>query len=475
MATSSPPNRHEQLESFLSRIEPFLDIWPAIEVRYSAVLQEGAWRNLFTRVAFSWDRTPPTSMGVLILGDRFRAGRLTFLREDGITWLRNLGAGRVPLEDIEVRLDYVMTRSADKPTSSYGWTELRSDLAGGLASLNLLERTSLLGYVLQGNGGVPWELLSAEEWHRLEDSLFQLQYPFGGLGEFSTAYLGFPEPKTLGHSTSFDIIAPFDTAFRSWSIKDGKLFEGRITHPPTVTDKDLRIAAILTGGSEVDRVQCQLTIGTGNQPDHLVTSAFSFPWKDYRTISLHLLLRGQAVDTFPAVFPAPGSPNPRFQSLFGLHRIGDLLAETLAQPGSVRDSHRPEILVCWILHLCGFQTVPTDLAEMTGGDVADIIAFDPYSNEGLVVEVTARDPMSNEKLAKLRTRSDTIAKSVPSVTFYPLAVAVARETFLPIEIETAKSLSITLLGRSDLQRLFERAQANELPGNILRAIVSGRP
>ncbi|MGB6500348.1 MAG: hypothetical protein WBG19_02950 [Thermoplasmata archaeon] len=474
MTTPPPTIRHEQLESFLTRIEPFLDIWPQIDLRYSTVLQGGDWRNLFTRVSFSWDRTPPASMGVLALGEKFRAGRLTLPREDGVAWLKNLGRGRMPLENIEVRLDWVMTGSGGEPTSSYGWTELQSNHSGGLANLKLLERTSLHAYVLQGNGGLPWELQTAEEWLRLEDSLLRLEHPFGGLGEFSTAYLGFSEAKTLGHSTSFDIVAPFDTAFLGWSIKEGRAFTGLISHPPTVAAGDLSIAAILSTADLVDRMQCKVAVESGTAPDQLVTSKFGFPWKDYRTINLRLLLRGIAVDSLPLVFPAPGSANPRFQSLFGLHRIGELLSETLAQPKSVRESHRLEILVCWILHLCGFQTAPTGLPDMDGGDVADIIAFDPYANEAFVVEVTARDPLSNEKLSRLRRRADTVAASVPTLTFYPVAVAVARDSFLDTEMEAAKALSIILLGRADLQRLFELAQANELPGNILRRLISGR-
>lgn len=474
MATAPPTNHLDQLEAFLARIEPFLDLWPALEVRYSAVRQAGEWRNLFTRVVFSWNRAPPVSQGMLALEDKFRAGRLTLQREGGIAWLRNLETGRFPVEDIEVHLNHVPIRSPDRSPSRYGWTELQLDRTGEARGLNQYDRSSVQGYALQGNGGVAWEVVSPEDLLRLEDSLFRFPQPFGGLGEFSTAYLGFPEAKTHGHATAFDIVAPFDTSFLGWSIREGKTFEGRIEHAPTVRETDLGIAAILTGPSGADRMQCHVAVGAGSSPDQLVTSSFSFPWRDYRSISLHLMLRGHAVDRMPVVFPASGSANPRFQSLLGLHRIGDLLSETLSQPGSIRESHRLEVLVCWILHLCGFQSVPTNLPEMDGGDVADVIAFDPYSNEGLVVEVTARDPLSNEKLAKLRTRADLVAGSVPSVTFYPVAVAVARDTFLPIEVETAQSLSIILLGRAELERLFELAQANELPGNILRRLFSGQ-
>jgi len=474
MSTPQPSNRHEQLESFLTRIEHFIDIWPTIEIRYSAVKQAGEWRNFFTRATFSWNRSGAAPHGILALEDWFRAGRLTLQRDPGIAWLRNLAQGSVPVEDISLRMDHVQTSSANKPTLAYGWTELWLDRAGELRGLNQFERRSLGGYALLGNGGSAWELVSAPNWLRLDDLLFGLEHPFGGIAEFAGAYLGFSDPKTPGHPTAFEITAPFDSAFLGWSIRDGTTFVGSVTHPPSVPPSDLSVAAVLMGAGGTDRSHAQLAVGPDANDDSLVTSSFSFPWKEYRSMTLHLLLRGHSVDTLPAIFPAPGSPNPRFQALFGLGRLGDSIAEALDQPGSIKDTRRFELVVCWLLHMCGFQTIPTDQPSLTGSDVADLVAFDPYSNSGLVVEVTTRDPLSNEKLTKLRRRADTLAQYVASVNFYPVAVAAARDSFLETEIETANSLSITLLGHPDLQKLFELAQANELPGIALRRLLTLR-
>jgi hypothetical protein len=472
VSTPVANGRHEQLESFLSRVSPFLDFWPSIDLRYSAIKQEGEWRNLFTRAVFSWKRNPLPSHGVLTLQDWFRAGRLTIERDAGIAWLRNLRNGRLRVEDIELRMDHVQTQHPNKPITSYGWTELRLDRTGTARGLNQFERTSLQGYVLQGNGGMAWELLGAQDWVRLEDLLFGLQHPYGGVGEFATSYLGFPEARTQGHTTAFEIVAPLDTSFLGWSISGGTTFDGRTEHPPTVQASDLGVAAILMSATDIDRIRALVSIEADTPPDQLSTSTFSFPWNEYRTMSLHLLLRGHAVDTLSAIFPTPGSPNPRFQALFALGRIGELITEVLDQPGSVRDSRRMELVVCWLLHMCGFQTIPTDQPSLTGGDVADLIAFDPYSNTGLVVEVTGHDPLSHEKLTKLRRRADNLAGAVASIAFYPVSVAVARDSFLETEVEIAKALSITLLGHTELQRLLALAQANELPANALRRLLS---
>ncbi len=217
-----------------------------------------------------------------------------------------------------------------------------------------------------------------------------------------------------------------------------------MTYPATVQDRDLTVAGILTGSSGVVRQHSAVTRVKESGPGDLVESSFTLPFGEFREVRLHLLLRGHNVDSVRAAIPAPGSPNPRFQSLFGLGRIGDVLAEVLSQPEAAKNAERLELAICWLLHLCGFQVMPTDLPKLTGSDVADVVAYDPYSANGLVIEVTAKDPLSGEKLSKLRRRTDALASSASSVTFYPVAIAPSRESFLEIEIEAAQRLSITL-------------------------------
>jgi hypothetical protein len=447
-------------------------MWPAINVRYSAVLQGQEWRNLFTRVTFTWDRSPPPSQGLMILRESFRAGGLWFPMPDGLEWVRSIGSSRPVIDGVSVRLDHVNVNNPPA-TTEYGWTEFRLGRAGELNHLKQLDKESHQGYLLMGNGGMAWELLNHDEWGKLRDSLLGLPQPYGGLEEFSTAYLGFSEPRTVNHSVAFEIMAPFDVTFQDWSIKDGRSLEGHVTYPPTVPEDRLSVAGMLTGSAGTDRQRVSIKKTRGGTASDLVQAAFSLPFQEYQEIRLHLLLKNHNVDTWHALIPAPGSPNPRFQALFGLGRIGDLLAETLAQPDTVRDSHRLELVVCWLLHLCGFQVMPTDLPTLTGADVADVVAYDPYSNEGLVVEVTGKDPLGNEKLTKLRRRTDDLAASAPSMKFCPVAIAAARESFLATELEAAQTLCVTLLGRNDMQRLLTLAQENRLPSEILRREILG--
>jgi hypothetical protein len=466
------PAQLPALDTFLARVEPFNDMWPAVNVRYSAVLQDREWRNLFTRVTFTWDRTPPSSQGLMILRESFRAGRLWLPMPDGLEWVRSIRSGRPMIDGAVVRLDHVNGNDPGS-TTRYGWTEFQLGRGGELNHLKQVDKETHQGYLLMGNGGMAWELLKHEDWVNLRDSLLGLPQPYGGLEEFSTEYLGFSEPRTVNHPVAFEIMAPFDVTFQDWSIKEGRSLEGHVTYPPTVPEDRLTVAGMLTGFDGTDRRRTPITKTREGGPSELVQAAFSLPFHDQQEIRLHLLLRNHNVDTWHALIPAPGSPNPRFQALFGLGRIGDQLAETLAQPDAVRDSHRLELVVCWLLHLCGFQVMPTDLPTLTGADVADVVAYDPYSNEGLVVEVTGKDPLSNEKLTKLRRRTDDLASHVPSIRFVPVAAAVARDTFLQTEVDVARGLSVALLGRPQLQRLLTVAQENRLPSETIRREILG--
>ncbi len=207
-------------------------MWRAIDVRYSAVLQNGEWKNLFTRASFSWDPRPPATQGLLVLRSSFRAGRLWFPMPEGMDWLRATGSDRALFDGTPVHLGHIPGPDPDGPPRSvtnYGWTELQIDRTGGLSNLKQVNTPSLRGYVLMGNGGAAFELVNHEDWTALRNALLQLPQPYGGLEEFSTSYLGFSEPRGFNHPVAFEVEARFDTTILGWSIREGKTL---VPRPP---------------------------------------------------------------------------------------------------------------------------------------------------------------------------------------------------------------------------------------------------
>ena len=85
------------------------------------------------------------------------------------------------------------------------------------------------------------------------------------------------------------------------------------------------------------------------------------------------------MDVLRVAFPSSSTDNLRLRSLAPFPRMTQLLNEILGQTQTIVSSERQEILVAWILHLCGFQTMLSDVDGMKGGDAPDLIAFDRYS------------------------------------------------------------------------------------------------
>jgi hypothetical protein len=183
------------------------------------------------------------------------------------------------------------------------------------------------------------------------------------------------------------------------------------------------------------------------------------------------MLRGLEVDQLRIGVPTKDTVNPRLQAIFALGQINQLMEDTLEHPDQVRSSDRFEILVAWLFHACGFQTMLTGAHGMGGADAPDVLAFDPYSGHALVIEVTARDPLNNDKLVKLRRRADSIKEWLGGTAPHAIVAAPARDTFLEPETREAAGLGIVLLPRPKLRLLRESAQNNDLPSDVVKNVI----
>jgi hypothetical protein len=458
--------------TFLEALRPLADIWTSFELRYSEVLQEGQWRNLLTRGTFGWETEPASMIDEVVVDDpTFRAGSKVVTAREGFDALAATESGELNLGGVRFRFDYISTRTGGNVTNPtrYGWTPWRIGRDGGLNNFGLGQLEGIQGFGLIGNGGMLRDEVTTEEWFRIRNLLLDGEPPYTGFEDFSTAFLGFEQGHTLDHVTAFDVRAVLATMFAEWTINEEGLFEVKVRSPPTIPASELKVVAALWGAETTDRLKLGCSTEIVDAAGWNLSS-LKFPNKGYHWIDLHLVVRRGERDFLRLPLPSKGTVNPRLQPAFGLGRIWELLNETLEKGEGVKSSDRMEILVAWIFHLSGFLTMSIGLSALNAGE-NDLMAFDPYSNETLMIEVTSKDPLNKDKLTKLRRRTDSIASATANGRPRALAVVPDRDSFLPTEVEEAQRLSITLVPRPKLYRMLEQAQENDLPQDILKELL----
>lgn len=467
---STPP---QTLAGFLDRVRPFQDLWPSIEIRYSIVLQGDRWCNLWSRVRFLWEDVRAQFHEPEIETPIFRAGRLFLPMEDGLEWLREAESGAVSVAGRTVHLGHEVRRpGSDVPLrTQYGWNVWKLDRNGGLQSLLSPRPESEQGYRYAGFGEWANSLLDPIGWSATHDNLLSAAHPYAGLGEFSVGFLGYTEALGPTHSVGIEVDAVYGTLFHEWVINDDTDFVASVQHPNTVPPGDLSITAILSLENRSLRLHIPVNEGRPVPDTPVQLSDFKFPFTGFHQVELHLLLRGHDVDVLDLPFPSSDTPNVRLRAIEGLDLVWANLTTTLEEARAIKTPAALEMLVSWVLHLCGFQTMLVGHPPLQGGDVPDMVAYDPYSNNGLVVEVTRDLALSQDKLARLARRTSAIQASSSSVRFYAVAAAPAIETFGDQETSAASDLGVALLSHRDLTQLLNVAQSNPLPAEVLRKVI----
>ena len=461
-----------QPQVFFTKIEPLLPYWASVELRYSAILQAGEWRNLLSRARLGWEKVDEPVAEILLDDERFRAGRVLMGLSGALPALKASEDGFVRMRDVSFKLDYLSSRSNPPGTpSKYGWTCWMYETSGGLRNLEWGTFEGNQGYHLAAHGGQLREIVDIDEWTRIHDLLLDGNPPYTSIEDFSTTFLGFRQEQTYNHVAAFELEAMLPISFADWDLVSPETFTAKVRSAPTVRASDLKTVAVLTSQDRTDRLKVECTPVSSDSlgwNDSVVT----IPFRGYSWVDLHLLLQKSEVDVLRGAFPATGTDNLRFRSLAPFPRLTQLLNETLEQAHTITSSDRQEILVSWILHLCGFQTMLTDVDGMKAGDAPDLLAFDPYSTSNvLVVEVTGRDPLNHDKASKLRRRTDELGVALAGSKPRAVLVLPGRDSLLDLEIEIAERLSIALLTRPKVWQLIRLAQENTLPARVTTELI----
>lgn len=458
------------VDEFIERLRPLEDLWPFGDLRYSAFKQEGEWRNVATQLTLTWT-APPELVVPKLRHDRFVAGRKILVGDDVFETLRSASNGDFTVDDRRIRLDYIRTsgasdRSVVKVSS---WSQYYLGSNWRLQAIFQGAPETLWGYALVTNGGQIQDFVDAESWAGIRHALLLADPPYAGFEDLSSNFLTTSDPLEWHWPTRFQCTAPLGTQFEEWILRDGSL-EGKLHVPPNAKPEDLRITAIFGRRDQIARS----TVTPGKLGPHSVpelrSAPFSIPFESFTWADLHLLIRSIEVDRLRLVLPSPETSNPRLKVLGSLDRVPLLLNEILESAPKMHSTDPLETVVSWILHFCGFQVMGVDTGPMRGksGLVCDIMAFDPYSNEAVVLDVTASEPMVNEKLVKVRVRKDAVQAQLPDVKIRAVIAVPGRDSFLPEELAAASAASVRLVSRADLRDMVESAERNEMPSAIAK-------
>ncbi len=459
---------------FLERLKPLEDLWPCGDLRYSAYKQDGEWRNVATQLTLRWDTLSDSIQTPSIQYPRFLVGRQILPWKAVVETLSAADNGDFTAGGNRIRLDYVQIGpQTAHATVRASWSQWYLGPKWQIRGIAQVPPESLLGYGLTANGGAISDFVDAETWGGIRHALLLAHPPYAGFEDLSSNFLTTSDPLEWNWPSRFQCTAPLGTQFDEWNISEGSLI-GKLLVPPTLKPEDLRITAILGRLSRIDR----LTVIPGGFESNPVpkfrSSPFSIPFEGYSWADLHLLLRGIEVDRFRLSLPSPESRNPRLKALEALDRIPVLLNQAIADAPSSRSTDTLETLVAWILHLCGFQVMGVDTGPMRGkaGLVCDLLAFDPYSNDAVVIDVTLSEPLNSEKLAKVRVRTDAVQSKLAELKVRAVIAVPGRDDFLPEELTAAAGVAVRLVSRSDLREMIESAQENEMPSTTTKRFFS---
>ena len=451
-------------------MERFPGLWLSLDIRYSATHVVDEWYNLLTDILLSPASCEPEQAARLVDLPRLWAGsaQVPFSRLGGL--LDEIGQGALQLGDRKILLSQP-ARPADGRPDAYRLAPFFHTLkpSEGWKPFWDKERASA-GFELQAHGGSLSDLISHDEVTIMERQLLSHSPPYFGLEDLFRFFLRSNAPGTQGGG-QFSVRAPLYTWIDSIDL-DGSTLRILAHHPPSLDPQELRVVA--RGGTSDDIVRIDLRPETTEaaRPD---TSRFSVPVADLAWIQGALIIRDIRVDDFVYSLPLAHSPNPRYEALYitdqGENRLRDFVN---GNPSVMRFESAQVVGLTWLLQLCGFQVIPTDLPGLKMGSSPDILAFTPLSAGVLVIEATSRDLAADGKLVKLHDRVEALRDRLPDHDVVGVAVT-AKSSVTQHEAELATGLGIRVVTQTDLEGLRSSAEQNVLTSKVFESIRTIRP
>jgi hypothetical protein len=469
--------QHPVYTKFLSDIAPFLNMWPSAEVRYSVIRRRSQWFNFLTTITFEEEERAIDRHESLVELENFRTGSFRLSERDIPSFLAGLAEPTIQFGPLSVRLVSPDPRKGmtfeEDTLERYGWNTNYLSSDGSFVSSPSVA-TGIQGYILNGYGtNTIGQLARDGEWDAIQRGLQKVHYL--DLPNFADEFLRHPFGVGWNSNPGVWVVAPFYVEITSVKEVEPEELQVLVEAPPRCTISDLRVTFILQaeeGGAKRGSVPLREVSEVEKSRSHQFVGELSIA--DTDGVALQLALREQVVRLARHFHWTKRSGNPLYRLFLGLDQAELRLSEALSgNDKRLGENNKLDVVVSWILHLCGFSPMLTDLGPMRtvlkGQEAPDLIAAYSPGRKVLIVETTTGPINENSKLSKLSKRVSSFRSLLPDHEVLGVITGVegapSRE-----EILVAKDYRIAVIGLDDLRALLWHAKAAATPLENYEAI-----
>jgi hypothetical protein len=307
---------------------------------------------------------------------------------------------------------------------------------------------------------------------RIDRTLRGLAEPIDGLNALSRFVCG---RSLIGmtYNTSFEFAAPISVRFdRARCV----FRRGHIDVELVAPSRSLANAtdlAMTWSNSRRQPVSRSCVLEHWENIDGFYHTRFEADLEEAQTVTLLIRVGQHCVDRLELEDHFRGEENIYVQAYLTCDPELRALQESLLHAKA--NSAAFEYAVPRLLSLCGLHMIPLAGSKRVG-DAADGIAFVPFSNIVLALECTTATIDSGGKFGKLKARAVALQEAIPTFRIIPVvATALSAEEISPGELKRAGAEGAAVLGKDELGRLLQFAEANATPLEVAQFIESCIP
>ena len=322
-------------------------------------------------------------------------------------------------------------------------------------------------WMLQGRGRQIADFVEVDELEHAARVLFRHKRPYEGFPDVMQSLFSVIYSYDLpGQAAMLTIVAPCYSRIESLEQADRKHLSVAILGPPRAPASDFRLNVIMRNPDGV----AERTVVRFKSGDRLDSPGYSRFVKKLKLgaaapfVDLFLGHKSEHVDTARLVLAIRDTPNPRLLAHLAFDDDGMKLRRHLF-PDSPKNATGFEIAVAWLLHLCGFEVVSYGIHQAKLDDEIDILAFVPLTKAMMAVECKASE-LKTDKLVLFANRYDSLKQVLPDYELVAAAVTSLDHATEP-ERQAARSLSISILTKVELEEMLTMAERHASPQEVL--------
>jgi hypothetical protein len=446
-----------ECQKFLDAVAGAGRLWRALDGRTVAIETDRGWYNLGTRVYL--DHRPPsevTRFPSLPTSEKILVAQWVRPIDELEELLRELANGQATISGKRVTFRRI-PRDKESEGQAYDYRYHFSDLT----SQYVKQYVHFSAHTLTGYGSTTHDILGRSPLDRTDlDSLLRSgAAPYDGLSDLEVFFLGKPVPTDSSTMVGMEMFAPFQLGFDR--------------HGSRLESGELRIRVWSLCEAHIQSsLVAVFGIGTGNLPVQLVLDLNGIArsedhdrWEcdletklqDVRWAKVLLNVGKWTVDRLVLHDVKAVASNPRVAIYAAVDQELELFLEALF-PVDTHESTRFEHAVARLFTFLGFQ-VDSFAGQRRLSEGVDLLAYDPFAAQVLVVECTVGSLDTGGKLGKLVARARSIRLGVPGCEVLPVIVsALSRDRLSDAEVAKAVQDGVAVISRERLIELVDAAK-----------------